>query len=164
MTRNQKIGAGVAAGAVLLYFYNRRPLVATVTTSEEYDLSSVGLFDAKIRSFAQAVANAEGWNVPNSIPRRANNPGNLKNGAPTLTGTSITQYESADQGWAALYRQLGLIVSGRSAHYDLGDTIATMAARYANEPGETAGGNRWAQNVASYLGVSTATPLWEVLT
>ncbi len=157
MTRNQKIGVGVAVGALLLYF--RRPLTATVTTSETFDLSSVGLFDAKIRSFAQAIAHAEGWSVPNSIPRRANNPGNLKMGAPTLAGSGITVYESADQGWNALYRQLGLIVGGGSAHYDLGMSIEQMGATYEADPG-----NAWARNVASYLGVSTSTPLWEVLT
>ncbi len=157
MTRNQKIGVGVGVAALLLYFRSR-PLVATVTTSETFDLSNLGLFDAKIRSFAQAVASAEGWNVPNSIPRRANNPGNLKNGRPWLDGTQITQYESADQGWNALYRQLRIIVTGQS-RYDLGMSIDQMGAIYEADPG-----NAWARNVASYLGVDINTPLWEVLT
>lgn len=153
MTNGKKLVLGAVIGGVLLYL--TRPK-GTVTTSEEYDLGSVGQFDDKIKQMAQAIAYAEGFGVPGSVPQRANNPGDLKVGEPTLDGSGITLFESVDQGWNALYRQLALIVSGRS-HYDLGDSIAVMGSRYA------AGDANWARNVADFLGVSVSTPLYDVL-
>jgi hypothetical protein len=154
----QGLALGIVVGLAWFWWRNR-PLTATVTTSETYDLSSVGIFDAKIRSMAQAIAKAEGFYNFNSIPQRANNPGDLKLGAPTLGASGITIFESVDQGWNALYRQLGLIVNGQSAHYDLGMSIKAMGDVYEADPGDN-----WARNVAGFLGVSLDTPLYEVLT
>jgi hypothetical protein len=110
---------------------------------------------------ANAIAKAEGYNVPGSIPDRANNPGNLKLGGTTING--VTVYPSDDAGWSALYRQLGLIVSGGSDYYSLNMTIRQMGDIWApsgdrNVPGA------WARNVAAGLGVTVETPLRAVLT
>lgn len=166
MTRAQgEFLALAAAAAALVWWLLRRedrPLVATVTTSESYDLSPYGgptSYDPALQRTAQAIARQEGWHVAGSIPQRANNPGNLKvPGQPTLPGTSITQFASPDLGWAALHRQLWLIVSGRSAYYSLDMSIADMARTWtATQQTE------WATNVASFLGVPTSTRLVEVL-
>lgn len=114
-----------------------------------------------VRRFAMAVARAEGFYVPNSIPARARNPGNLKLGGPnTING--ITVYTSEAEGWSALYRQLNLIVSGRSRYYKLTMTIRAMGDTWApsgdrNIPGA------WSRNVAQGLGVSVEAPLSSVL-
>lgn len=149
-------------GGLLVLAWLRKPK-GTVTTSEAFDFSPYGGqtdYPQPIKTFAQAVARAEGFYIPGSIPARAHNPGDLKlPGQPTLAGTSITQFGSDDAGWAALYKQLWLIVTGGSSHYDLGMSIEEMAQVYtATEQGP------WARNVATYLGASVDTPLWQVMT
>lgn len=137
------------------------PLTATVTTSEGFDLSPYGgptTYSDPIKKFAQAIAKQEGFYQPGSIPQRANNPGDLNAGAPTIPGTTITQYASVDAGWNALYRQLFLILVGNSSQYNLDMTIDDMSQVWtATQQGP------WAYNVASYLGVPTTTPLYQVL-
>jgi len=138
-------------------------VVATVETSEGYDLTPYGgplTVPQPIQQLAQAIARAEGFYVNGSIPQRAHNPGDLKipdASKPTLRG--ITVFESDAQGWEALYRQLNLIVSGRSAHYDLDDTILDMARTWT-----TTEQTEWANNVASALNVPTSTRLGDLLT
>jgi hypothetical protein len=161
MTRQTTIVAGAGiVGALLLLF--RRPPVASVTTSETFDLSPFGgptNYTPKIQNFASAIARQEGFYVAGSIPQRANNPGDLKvPGLPTLPGTSITKFASADLGWAALHRQLQLIVTGQSSFYSLDMTIAEMARTWT-----TTEQTPWAQNVAMFAGVTVQTPLYEVL-
>lgn len=111
-----------------------------------------------IARFADAIARAEGFGVDGAIPTRANNPGDLNAGAPTLTGTSITVYPSASDGWSALYSMLTRIRDGRSSRYFPTMTIAEMAANYAPFDADT-----WAGNVASILGVSTSTQIGALL-
>jgi hypothetical protein len=65
---------------------------------------------------ASAIATAEGWFNPDPsvIPRRLNNPGNLRN-APWLAGAKkekgFVHFNSAEEGIAGLYHQLALDVS-----------------------------------------------------
>jgi len=161
---NREQGAGVVAlgGLALLWWVNNRPLVGTVTTSEGFDLSPYGgptSYPEPIKRFAVAIAKQEGFYVSGSVPQRANNPGDLKlPNTRTLPGTSITWFDSADLGWNALYRQLMLIVTGRSTYYNLDMTIDEMARVWT-----TTEQGPWSLNVASALGVSGSTPLWQVL-
>lgn len=162
MTKSQQVGVGLAGLGVLWFLLNKRDPIATVTTSEGFDLSEYGgptSYPEPIRQFAAAIARQEGFYVSGSIPQRANNPGDLKiPNMPTLPGTSITQFPSADAGWNALYRQLHLILTGRSSFYNLDMTIADMGRVWTvTEQGP------WSTNVASFLGVSTDTRLWQVL-
>jgi len=75
-----------------------------------------------------------------------------------LPGTSITLFPSADAGWSALYRQLMLILSGQSSYYYPDMTIAQMGRIWTTTEQEP-----WSTNVATFLGVPTSTPLWQVL-
>lgn len=114
---------------------------------------------AGLRLFARAIAFAEGYGVPGAIPTVRNNPGDLK-----VSGDgSITTFASVADGWDALYRQLALIVSGRSRVYNLNMSIAEMASKWtATEQ------SAWTNNVVTFLrqsglDVSSQTRLREVL-
>lgn len=130
-------------------------------------------YSRAIRSFADAVAFAEGFYASAStIPRRLNNPGDLKISSVPSMGADAQghlRFATLEMGWEALHRQLYLIVSGRSNVYnglaaDLGLesaldlTIAQMATKYAE------GSANWARNVADRLGVPVSTALRVVLT
>lgn len=154
------VGAAIAA----LYLYRTKisgQPVATVTTSEGFDLSPYGgptTYPQGILNTAQAIARAEGFYVSGSIPQRAHNPGDLKvPGLPTLAG-GITQFPDDAAGWSALYKQLYRILTGQSAYYTPDDTIAQMADNWTATQKTI-----WGQNVAMFLGVPTSTHLWEVL-
>ena len=160
MTRQQ---TALTAGGVLALAYLLRPSRASVTTSETYDLSPYGgptSYSAKLQRFAQAIARQEGFYVTGAIPQIANNPGDLViPGLPTLPGTMITKFPSADAGWSALHRQLSLIVTGQSARYTLDMTIAEMSRVWTATQQVP-----WANNIAQQLGVPVTSPLWSVLT
>jgi hypothetical protein len=123
-----------------------------------------GGYSNPIKAFAAAIARAEGFTISNSIPARAHNPGNLA--IPGWTGETIgaegiSVFGSDAEGWERLYRQLQLIVDGRSL-YSLDWSIAQMGDRWA--PAATNPGGYWARNVAAALGVPTSTRLRDVLT
>jgi hypothetical protein len=124
----------------------------TVTTSETF-----GGLTPQLRAVAQAIAREEGFQVTGSIPQRANNPGDLVLGPPSI-GEGITVFATPGDGWAALYQQLARILIGTSAHYTLDMSIAEMGRIWSG------GSAAWASNVASALGVPTSTRLLEVLT
>lgn len=162
MTAQTKTIAVVGAIAAALLLWRRKP-VATVTTSEGFDLSSIGgpvTYPAPIKRFAEAIARAEGFYVAGSIPQRAHNPGDLKVlgwDGPTLGG-GISVFQSDDAGWSALYRQLWIIVTGGSNNYYLDMSIDEMAAKWTATQSDA-----WARNVAGFLAVPTSTPLVSVI-
>lgn len=149
-------GAAVAAAIGAAYVLRRSssaPAAAPAT--------SVGVVEpsGKVKAAAQAIARAEGFYVAGSIPQRANNPGNLKlGGAQTING--ITVFTTAGEGWAALYRQLNLIVQGRSSFYSLNMSIREMGQRWTATAHEQLA---WARNVAGTIGVSVDATLRSVL-
>jgi hypothetical protein len=157
----QAIGI-LVAGVVAYLLWKRRPLIATVTTSEFIDTDSYlpgsTSYSEPIKRFARAVAAAEGYGIPGAIPTIANNPGDLviPGWSPTL-GAGIAVFDSDDYGWSRLYRQLALVISGQSSYYYLDMSIADMGRTWAG------GDLNWARNVARNLNVSTDTPLWQVL-
>lgn len=158
MRRQQLLIAGLVLLGVVWLF--RKP-IATVTTSETFDLAALGglsTYSNAIRNMGQAIAYAEGYYESGSVPARTNNPGDLKLPDSTrTTETGITIFDSIGQGWQALYHQLQLIVTGRSNVYALDMTLADMGQWWA------AGDPNWARNVATYLNVPTSTQLWAVL-
>jgi hypothetical protein len=160
---NAKTNAVLLGVGALVLLWSRRQPVGTVTTSEGYDLTPYGgpaSYPEPVKAFALAIARAEGFYVRDSVPARAHNPGDLKvPGKPTLPGTSISQFANDNEGWQALYKQLWLIVTSKSAVYDLGMSIDDMAHAWtATQQTE------WASNVALYSGADRSTPLWQVLT
>jgi hypothetical protein len=138
------------------------------SSTQQLDDSSqtiVTQYSTGVRSFAQAIARAEGFGIVGSLPTTANNPGSLTDptgsifGLPTLGTESLVQFPTPASGWDALYRQLQLIADGQSAVYTIDLTIAQMAQRYApNDP------TTWAGNVAAFAGYTPDTPLSMVLT
>lgn len=163
MNKSAKLVITIGGALIVISLFKRKP-VGTVITSEGFDLSMYGgptTYPQQLMNFAQGIARAEGFYVPGSVPARANNPGDLKlAGKPVLPGTSITRFDSVDQGWDALYRQLYLVLTGQSAVYNLDMTIADMSrlwtATVTQQPA-------WAAAVASQVGASVDTPLWGVL-
>lgn len=102
---------------------------------------------AGLERIARAIAKAEGYGVPGAIPTVRNNPGNIR----SLTAPyPVATYASPEEGWAALYRQVGRMLAG-SALYPADWTIEQVAKRYTGE----AQYMNWARNVASELGVPT---------
>lgn len=161
-TAKQK--ALLAGGLGLMLYWMTRPK-GTVTTWAGFDLSSLGgLVDYpdRLKAFARAIARAEGFYVQGSVPQRANNPGAIK--IPGWTGQTlgegISVLESEDAGWAALHKQLMLIVSGQSSIYNLDMTIAEMSERWTGTQTEA---KNWSANVARVLDVDPSTPLWQAM-
>lgn len=159
MSQNRNLTIALVVALVLWILYFLRPR-GTVETFETFDLSGLGgpgivNFPQPLKDFAVAIARAEGFYVHDSIPQRLNNPGDLK-----LDGEEITEFQSVDQGWYALHRQLWLIVTGQSAHYNLDTTIREMGRKWTATITEQ---EAWARNVANSMNVSIDTPLWQVL-
>lgn len=162
MTRDTTMLVGLGGVLAALYVLRRVP-VATVTTSEGFDLSGYGgptTYPEPLMEFARGIARAEGFYVAGSIPNRANNPGDLKLGAPYLPGTAITRFDSVDQGWNALYRQLYLILTGQSRRYTLDMSIADMGRVWTATVSEQ---TAWAGTVAAQVGATVDAPLWTVM-
>jgi len=107
-----------------------------------------------VRRIAEAIATAEGYYLPSSLPARLNNPGSLKGSDGVLL-----RFETADEGWQALYRQVELMITGKSAYYRPTMTIQEIAQIYT-------GGDKpepWARIVAAKLGTTPDRPIGEVL-
>jgi hypothetical protein len=164
-----KPAALVVGGAALLLFLKGQDAAADGAGVGDLIMGTLGLnggtVTPKIQNFARAIATAEGFYVPNSIPRLANNPGNLV--IPSWSGRTmgserISVFSSVEEGWGRLYRQLSLIVNGQSRVYSLDMTITDMGNKWApggavNVPGA------WASNVARVLEVSPMTRLRSLL-
>lgn len=118
----------------------------------------------KVKAFAEAIARAEGFYAPakggrDPLPRRTNNPGDLKNSS--IAGVGYDQgkiiFSSVADGWRALYRQVELWLSGKSRVAGQNDTIYTLAVKYTGGDNAAA----WASIVAKSLGVTPQTTLRE---
>ncbi len=107
---------------------------------------------------AVAIAAAEGFNVPGSVPNRNHNPGDLRldvNGKGVgKDELGFIKYATDEDGWDALRHQVSLMLNNKSHVYNNGMTIHQVAQKYtATAQAE------WASIVASALGVSVDTPL-----
>lgn len=114
---------------------------------------------------AQAIATAEGFDVPGSVPCRANNPGDLTDDGDVgcglihtsgPAGAAITIYPSASAGWHALYKKVRRMLEGGSHTYPVRATLMEVGIKYA-------GNGIWAMNVAKQLGVDTSTTLADLV-
>ena len=114
----------------------------------------------KAIDLAEAIAHAEGFYAPNSLPARCHNPGDLEKGD---VGCGVdhekTIFPNDDAGWMALQHQCDLMLSGQSGVYKLSDRIIDVAVKYTGNDSPTT----WAATVAQKLGVSAATKLSELL-
>jgi len=154
------VGIAVAVGIVSIW--KRRAPLEPPGQGGDSDIFEPGTtnYGDSVRTFANAIAYAEGYGIPGAIPTVANNPGDLviPGWQPTLGSAGIAVFDSVEYGWSRLYRQIALIIKGDSSYYRLSMSLADMGRIYAG------GDPNWARNVASYLGVSTATTLGQVLT
>jgi len=109
------------------------------------------IFSPIVRKIAEAIAHAEGFDVPNSLPQRQNNPGDISD------AEGVLYFPDAESGWQALYHQVSLMFSGGSRYYNPSMTIEEVAKKYAQD------WQPWAANVADFLGVTTGTKLSEIV-
>jgi hypothetical protein len=115
----------------------------------------------KVIAMSQAVAQAEGFGVPHTIPTRYHNPGNIRStrnghhyaGQVGLNHSGYVIFKNDSYGWRALREQLTLMASGQSAHYGVDMTITQVAKRYATN------WRVWAKNVSNRLDVPPTTTL-----
>lgn len=112
------------------------------------------------KKLAWAISKAEGFGTPGAIPTTANNPGDLTfaDGFPTegrANSEGVLKFVNLADGWQALYHQCDLMLSGKSKVYQLNDTLADVAIKYAHDP-------NWGVNVAAALGVPVTTTLAEL--
>lgn len=120
-------------------------------------------FENRLTKFMVGVGMAEGYNVPGSIPNRANNPGDLTSSlgfsetGQTLGEAKVVVFIDRDNGWAALEHQLRLAIAGKSHVYSPSMTIQDFANKYtATQPEE------WASNVANSSGFPKDQPLNQI--
>jgi hypothetical protein len=113
-----------------------------------------------VKKLAQAIASAEGFFSPGSRPARNHNPGDMTRDliakAVGVDGPFVVYATDAD-GWANLYAQINLWLSGHSEYADPSSSIADLATFYT-----TTQQSAWAVNVANHLGVSTDTSIGEI--
>ncbi len=125
-------------------------------------LSLEGL-GATVQEFASAIAQMEGYGTPGVWATINNNPGNLRSG-PGQTGTNggFAVFPTVDAGYAALDQQIDTNIA-------LGLNLQQF---FAGEPGVYPGyapaadsndPTNYANFVASQLGISTTTPLSQVI-
>src|SRR5271154_4301588 len=89
-----------------------------------------------IWKIAQAIALAEGYNLPDSNPYRLNNPGDISDGFITFggephSGSNVTRFPDAKTGWQWLYDKLTRISQGKSNVYSVQMTWIELAQKWA---------------------------------
>lgn len=110
-----------------------------------------------VQRLAQAIATAEGFYTAGTRPNRDHNPGDMTQ---DLTGKAIGMdgpfviYASDADGWANLYAQINLWLSGGSEHANADSTISDLSQFYTADNQST-----WAVNVANSAGVTVDTPI-----
>lgn len=122
---------------------------ATGGTGDGSSPSTGILSDYAVHMIANAIAQAEGFNVSNSLPQRMNNPGSLTDAS---TGQLIA-FGNVTDGWNALYTQIDAMFSGGSTYYNSNMTWAQVGAIYSG------GDPNWAINVSNRLSVTPQTTL-----
>lgn len=113
--------------------------------------------------FAQAIAHAEGFYSPESLPERCHNPGDLAIGDRGLGTARSAGFGAADitifscdaDGWNALYSEVHRMLSGTSHIYRPELTLLQVGAKYAMD-------ENWGRNVATRLGVEPIITLGEL--
>jgi len=111
-----------------------------------------------LTKLACAIATAEGWFHPDPtvLPRRNNNPGNLR--ASPLTRPKekgFVKFAGPKEGIAALYHQI-------AKHVLRGYTLRTLVEKWA--PPTENDTERYVRETARRTGLDPDVPLWDYLT
>ena len=139
------------------------PQTKMLPISVRTDYVSVPKADQPVLFFSKAIAAAEGFGVPNAIPTRYHNPGDIKFVAgykyPGQIGIGkgghvIFRNDAA--GWAALNHQVHKILDGTSRHYNLDMTLRQIGKKYAEN------WRVWSNYVARELHCPPTTTLREI--
>lgn len=125
---------------------------ATVTRAPESDS-----YSEPVVKLSRAIATIEGYYADGSnIPKRRNNPGNIKD----PSTNTIRTFPTPNEGWDALYHQVWLMLSGGSSIYRPTMTFQEVAEHYVG-PG---GGDptAWARTVSGLVGLKPTDPISKV--
>jgi len=111
-----------------------------------------------IDTVSSAIASFEGYYNPGSVADRNNNPGNLRSWGNRPVRDGFALFDSPEEGWAALRRQVELNISrGLSLREFFGGKPGVYSgyapAADSNDP------NRYAEFVAARAGVPADIPL-----
>jgi hypothetical protein len=120
---------------------------------------SADIVQLQAEKLAYAVACAEGFFAPHSLPSIIHNPGDLELGNRGFgTQAGKTCYKKADpeadikdgsDGWSALRRQCVMMLSGASLEYSVNDSFDDVARKWT-------GGDHpedWVKNVCEKLNI-----------
>jgi len=149
---------------------NRKILIILSVIIGVYVMVKMKLSDLSIKAIsaistmAAAIQSFEGWD-PGSRSYRNNNPGNLRSktlptylkGAIGLDDEKHVIFDTYENGYNALIRQLKLAFTGKSNNFNPDMTLYQFFDKYA----EANSGN-YARAVAEKLGVSPETTLNEL--
>jgi hypothetical protein len=109
--------------------------------------------DIQVHQFARAVARAEGFYVPRSIPNRLHNPGDLMTHKIVYPGQvgvyhNYAVFRTDTAGWSALENQIRKVIEGTSSFYRQDMTMLQIARVYATN------WQNWSKIVCKILQVS----------
>lgn len=107
-------------------------------------------------ALAQAIARQE------NVAASANNPGALAlgdQGNGVLNSAGVTIFSTFQQGWNALLNELTKVEDGAAKYLNPNMTLAQFAETWTGGDQSAA----WAENVASFLGVTTDTTIGQIL-
>lgn len=112
--------------------------------------------------FARAIASAEGFGLPGTLPTRYHNPGDLKavkgfmyEGQAYVGKGGHIVFKTDRDGWNAMYRQIEKMRTGNSWHYVETMNIRQVARAYAGN------WKVWSRNVARNMESDETTTLAE---
>lgn len=115
-----------------------------------------------VETIAQAIATFEGFFKAGTLAQRNNNPGNLRSWGSAPIRDGYAHFETAEDGWKALYRQIELNISrGLSLSEFFGGKAGVYPgyapAADANDP------NGYARFVATRTGLPVDVPIQTAL-
>lgn len=132
---------GVAGTIAIFYVMGQGSAIQVVNQGDSVDPSQVpqpsaadsqAIASSNVMALARGIARGEGFYSSGTLPQRSNNPGDLtKSFGFSTTGIAnkegVLVFASAEDGWNALYAQLGLIFDGTSRVYKADMTIWEFA-------------------------------------
>jgi hypothetical protein len=143
-----------------------RKLLLTIAFALLFGSAGWAQVDAqKLDNLCHAIARAEGFGIPHTLPTRYHNPGDLKS-RPDLTPLPGQRrigkaghiiFVNDEAGWAALRDYLTGIAEGRRKHYTASMSLGAMSRVYAQR------WQPWLRITTKELGVPASTRLEEYL-